>query len=383
MKLPALLRGSAAGGRKPDEFKRIVVIVTRQIGDVLLTTPLIRAAKKRWPRAQIDVLGFAGTLGMLRNSPDVHGVIEVPAGATWWQSFPLIFKLWRRYDLALIAQHNDRAHLYGWMAARVRSGQVPINRRSWWKRCLLVHSVELGAGHEHVAMEKLKLMAPWVTDAPELKVVPPPGALLPADLISRLNAAYVVLQVPSLVRYKQWPIAHYAALATRLEALGHQVVLTGGPSDADRKAVAEVVSLCRGAEPLNATGRLDLNQMTTLLQGARLYIGPDTSVTHLAAASGVPTVALFGPIDPMLWGPWPAIWPVIQPYVASGGRQVRGNVILLQGNQSCVPCNREGCDRHRDSRSECLETMSPERVLAEAVLVLNEKRGPQAITSLR
>jgi ADP-heptose:LPS heptosyltransferase len=57
---------------------------------VLLTTPLIDAAKRRWPAAQIDVLGFAGTLAILRGNPQIGALIEVPAGSGWLQSLALI-----------------------------------------------------------------------------------------------------------------------------------------------------------------------------------------------------------------------------------------------------------------------------------------------------
>ncbi|MGZ5238118.1 MAG: glycosyltransferase family 9 protein, partial [Caldimonas sp.] len=110
--------------RADDRFERILVVCTRQIGDVLLTTPLIHAARERWPEATIDVLGFGGTLGMLRGNPDVAELIEVPAGSGWVASRKLIRRLWRRYDLALIAQYSDRAHLYGFAAAKRRAGQV-------------------------------------------------------------------------------------------------------------------------------------------------------------------------------------------------------------------------------------------------------------------
>ena len=59
------------------------MIATRQIGDVLLTTPLVRAARRRWPQARIEVLGFQGTLGMLRGNPDVDALIESPARLGW------------------------------------------------------------------------------------------------------------------------------------------------------------------------------------------------------------------------------------------------------------------------------------------------------------
>ena len=64
-----------------DKIHRVLVILTRQIGDVLLSTPLIHAARQRWPQAQIDVLGFAGTLAVLRGNPDVSGFVEVHPGA--------------------------------------------------------------------------------------------------------------------------------------------------------------------------------------------------------------------------------------------------------------------------------------------------------------
>lgn len=355
---------------RPDEsFDRILVIVTRQIGDVLLTTPLIRAAKARWPRASIDVLGFAGTLGMLRGNPDVNELVEVQPGAGWRQSWPLIRKLWRRYDLALIAQYTDRAHLYGWVAARVRSGQVPEGRASWWKRVLLRHTVELGGAQSHVVLEKLKLLDPWWrVGGEEVSVRPPPCAPLPVDLAQMLSRRYVVLHVPSLVTYKQWPLSHYGEVTRSLLARSVAVVLTGGTSAADRAAVAQVCAQCDGA--IDASGRLDLNQMATLLTAAALYVGPDTSITHLAAACGIPVVALFGPIDPCLWGPWPMSWSAAQPYVSRGFRQERGNVILLQGDQPCVPCNGAGCDKHAHSRSRCLDEMSPQRVLQEASRIM-------------
>jgi heptosyltransferase III len=92
---------------------------------------------------------------------------------------------------------------------------------------------------------------------------------------------------------------------------------------------------------------------------------------------------LFGPIDPRLWGPWPAAWPAEQPYQRNQQRQARTNVILLQGTPPCVPCNGQGCDKQVNSRSECLETMEPERVLREALAILECAEAPQAMTSLR
>jgi heptosyltransferase-3 len=357
---------------KSDEFERILVICTRLIGDVLLTTPLIHAAKQRWPQCRIDVLGFQGTLGMLEGNPDVAELVEVKPGSGWLQSLGLMRRLWRRYDLALIAQHTDRAHLYGFIAARRRSGLVPNEGRAWWKRALLEHALVVGRGQPHVALEKMHLLEPWALPR-QATVVPPSASALPPDVAAALRSPYVVMQVPTRVRYKQWPLEHCRSLVSTLGAEGVQVVLTGSGAESDRAATAAVASAGSSSQVLDVAGRLDLRQLTTLLGGAVAYVGPDTSITHLAAACDIPVVALYGPIDPRVWGPWPGTATPETPYGPQGPRQRAGKVILLQGSQPCVPCNRSGCDHHDDSRSECLETMAPQRVLDELHTILNSR----------
>ncbi|MBC8057095.1 MAG: glycosyltransferase family 9 protein, partial [Rhizobiales bacterium] len=361
-----------------DHFDRILIIVTRQLGDVLLTTPLIHATRLRWPNARIDVLGFAGTLGLLRGNPDVTSLVEVTAARGWRASCQTFRRLWRRYDLALVGQPSDRAHLYGWVAAPRRSGLVTWHRgKSWWQRLLLEHAVEVPGERGHVVLEKLALLAPWAALPAVVELVPPAAKPLPDDLAARLRPGYVVVQVPSLVAYKQWPIAHYAELVGSITALGTQVVLTGSASAADRERVAAVaasvpVKALEARPPvLDVAGRLDLNQVTALLAGARLYIGPDTSITHLAAACGIPMIALYGPVDPRIFGPWPQGHAARQPWVAQAERQVDGAITLQQGSQACVPCNGAGCERHDASRSDCLISITPKRVLAQVHLVLD------------
>lgn len=353
---------------------RILVIATRQIGDVLLTTPLVAAARQRWPQARIEVLGFAGTLGMLRGNPAIDSLIETPPRLGWTGFWRLVGSLWRRYDLALITQPGDRAHLLGWIAARRRSGIIPERGGSnWWKKLLLAHVVR-GAGDlgdVHVVAEKLALLDPW-RDARQAvpAVAPPPDAPLPAEVQALLRPGAVVLHAPSMWPYKQWAPANFRALAAALLARGHQVVLTGGPGARDRECVAPLLDLAAPPQLLDLSGRLDFNQLAALLRQAALYIGPDTSVSHLAAATGVPTLAIFGPTNPQRWAPWPAKAGTLALFERSALAQTQGNVTVLQASLPCVPCGRAGCEDHNASRSDCLVAITPQRVLEEAFRLL-------------
>lgn len=353
-------------------MKSVLVVVTRQIGDVLLTTPLVHEARRLWPRTRITVLGFAGTLGMLQGNPDVDECLQVPARLGAGGAWRLMRQLWRRYDLALVADPGDRAHILGWIAARTRSGLLPTGSSGrWFKRSLLAHAVE-SAGDlspEHVVAEKLRLLAPWREDeaTADTRVIGPASVALPPALAAQLRGGYVVMHSPSMWPYKQWPLEHFRELAQRLVAAGRQVVLTGSGGEHDRACVAEVAQ----GGPTDAVvdaGVLSFGQLAGLIRGAALYIGPDTSVSHLAAACDVPVLAIFGPTNPQRWGPWPgAHAPRFERQALS---QTVGRITLVQAQLPCVPCGKAGCEDHRQSRSDCLRAITPQRVAAEALRLL-------------
>src|SRR6185436_19191717 len=140
-----------------------------------------------------------------------------------------------------------------------------------------------------------------------------------------------------MFRYRRWSDAGWHALARGLAKRGLTIVATGG---ADPQERAYLDALWAGAPVERLDGRLDWPQLTALLKGASLYVGADTSVTHLAAATGCPTVGLFGPTDPRLWGPWPAVG-LSEIWCADGPLQQRGNVWLVQHAHPCTPCQKE------------------------------------------
>ena len=374
--LALLVAESRDIGRREDAIRRVVIIVTRQIGDVLLTTPLLRSARERWPRARIDVLAFAGTAGMLHGNPHLDRLLEYPARLGWTGFRSLVRRLWRQYDLALIADPGDRAHLLGWIAAPRRSGVVPAHGASNWLKRLALEHVVVSAGDwggVHVTAERQALLGPWWRgDVPPAEVVPPPAAALPASLRDLVRPGAVVVHAPSMWSYKQWPIEHFERLVAALLAQGRQVVLTGSGGARDQECIAPLRALGQPPNLLDTSGQLNFNELAALLRQAALYIGPDTSVSHLAAATGVPVIAIFGPTNPVRWAPWPGKGPAQALFARSAAVQQAGNVTVLQGTQSCVPCSRAGCEDHRHSRSDCLQSITPQQVLAQVERLLSK-----------
>jgi heptosyltransferase-3 len=105
--------------------------------------------------------------------------------------------------------------------------------------------------------------------------------------------------------------------------------------------------------------------------------------TAMAAAAGTPTVVLFGPSNPVKWGPWPKDFAPTTPSPwRKNGSQRQGNVFLLQGEGECVPCLGEGCDRHVNSLSECLQLLPVRRVIQAAETMLGVREGIVPTASL-
>ena len=170
-----------------------------------------------------------------------------------------------------------------------------------------------------------------------------------------------MLHVYPKFRYKMWTEAGWVEVARAYARRGIRVVLTGGGAADELEYIARIATQVPGA--LDLAGKLTLGGVAHIVSRAVVYIGPDTAVTHAAAGLGVPTVALFGPSNPVKWGPWPAGHAAqTNPWVRTGSQAV-ARVRLVQGAGSCVPCGFEGCERHIESSSDCLTGLRPETVI--------------------
>jgi heptosyltransferase-3 len=367
----------AVAGRVP---RRILLIVTRRIGDVLLVTPLLRSLRLAYPRAALEVLVFRGTGAVLQGNPDVTRVIEIPERSRPWDGVGQALRLLRRYDLALSALAGDRPHYLAFVAAPRRVSVVPAEAgRYAWKRWLAEAWTELDDTDTHTVEQGLRL-ADLLGIERSWDLVPPadPGAaVLLRDRLTfpAETTPFAVVHPTPKWRYKRWGVGGWQRLMQFLRDRGLELVVTGGPAPEEARYLAGVLE---GAPPatVNLAGALTLAQTAELLRRARLFAGPDTAVTHMAAACGIPTLALYGPTNPVKWSPWPRGYAArTPPFRRRAALQVVGNVALVQGPGECVPCHQEGCDRHRESRSRCLDELSPDAVIGAAELLLQPPRA--------
>lgn len=347
---------------------RVLVIATRRIGDVLLTTPLLRSLRQAWPQAEIDVLVFEHTEDVLLHNSDIHRVITVPARPGFWKHLSFVTRMFRRYDLAISTLTGDRPTLYAWLAGKMRIGLLEVSSKQRWKRHVLSRWVTFDNLGTHTVLMNLKLadllgigrshevVVSW-SFSDENRVV----SALPFDIRSE---AFAVLHVYPKFAYKMWRQENWAELALWLNENGMRVVLTGS-NFSDEIAYVEKIFRTLPDGAVNMAGMLNIAESAFLTSQAKIYVGPDTMLTHVAAAVGTPAIALFGPSNPVKWGPWPKGYTEDRnPYRMKGTQRVN-NVVLLQAGGDCVPCMQEGCERHIASLSDCLQNLPAASVIAE------------------
>jgi heptosyltransferase-3 len=352
---------------------KILVIAMRYLGDVLLTTPLLHSLRQAYPDAQLDVLVFSNTAAMLEGNPDISHIITTPNRpkfADFWQLFGQLF---RRYDLAIATQAGDRPFLYALLAAPFRVSVVPTkNNTGWWKRFFVQRWTEFD-DNTHTVLQHLKLL--------DLIKVPRCYSLIPPQISNSQqlkeqfvfladNVGFVVLHPHPQWAYKQWTVEAWVDIGLYLHTLGLKLILSGGPAQQEIDYVANIQRQLP-VDTVNLSGQVSLAELATIIAQAKLYIGPDTGITHLAAATGIPVIALYGPTNPVKWAPFPYDYQEnVNPFNKKGDQQFN-NIYLVQGVGDCVPCDFEGCERHQQSRSQCLDELSTDGIKRLVSQVLN------------
>jgi len=354
----------------------ILIVCIRLIGDVILTTPLIGLLNEAYPGAVIDVLVEKGTGEFLEKDPRVHRVLYSEKGGKGY-----FLEILRRYDLAINMNASDRGNLAVLLAGMRQRVGFYLGKSFWkdvWKRFFFTHPLEFPedipvARYCELVANALGLQVPNLTvkvfwdEADESRV----SEVLRAN---NNSTPFFVLHPFARWIYKYWKFDRFATVSDAIaERYGLQPVWTSSPAPEEKRLLADTAGLCR-IHPVLLGGELTLNQMTCLISRATFYLGLDTAVTHLAASTGIPMVALYGPTFTSRWFPWHNGGDPGQVCQETNGILHHGNIVVLQKDLECVPCGKAGCDDSGEFESPCLSEISIDEVLVATVILLTDRR---------
>jgi len=328
-------------GEKPEE---ILMVHQGGVGDFILCLPAFGSIRRYYPKARIELMGYPRTLQLVERRYYVdHGksIDQVGLGSFYLDNGNLegpVFRYFAGFHRAFLFL-QDRGGIF--------SDNV---RRTGLKEVFSIPPFSPKGRKLHVIDHMLSVLSSMGI---------PPGGSIPRILLLeedrqfaeawlRHRDAYegvgkglVALHPGSGSRNKLWPMEKFLDLAGRITGdLRFNTILFIGP--AEREYLGSGLEGMRSVSPIWAED-LPLIHVASLLDRCRCYIGNDSGMTHLAAAVGIPTIALFGPTDPKIWGP-------------------RGErVAILRKNLDCSPCTEE--ELKRCSHHRCLELIEVEEVI--------------------
>ncbi len=314
-----------------DQVLSILIVRLRLVGDVVFTTPIVGALRRRYPNARIVYVVENAAAPIVAGNPHLNDVIIAAHRhglgriADDWS---LARRLRReRFDLALDLHGGPRSAWLTWASgAKVRVG-YDVPGRSWLYTRVVHRPRELRARHSvENQWDLLRAVDPAFAAGPDrerdrIEVALDPRAARAIDTRIagwRIPAAarIVVLHVSAGNPFRRWPEAAFAELAAGLVLGGDDrwLVVTGGPSDraATSRVLTDAMARAGAARGRLVDGEsLSLGDLRALVERSALFVGGDSGPLHLASASNVPIVALFGPTLPERSAPWrPAALPL-------------------------------------------------------------------------
>ena len=336
-------------------YCNILIIKLRHIGDVLLSTPVLRALREAYPDARLTMLVNRGTEEILAHNPDVNEVVCLEKGS-WDAQWRFVQSLRRRaFDCVIDLTDGDRSAVIS--LATGAPMRVGFNAEHRWRGLLYSavaaprptdqHRVEYDlCALRHLGLDpKPGTPVLYVSHAENVAVE---TWLRESGLTSSTNAPPLLwLQPGARYSLKVWPHERFVELADRLTDRFSCRVLLGG--DQREREIAEQIARNMREPPKVVAGKLSLLQFAALVKRCALFVGNDGGAMHIAAAMGTPVVALFGPTYPRRWGP----------------RGVPSQVIYK--GLDCRACYHPTCLRGDDS---CMQQITVDEVFETASLML-------------
>ncbi|MFI5275760.1 MAG: lipopolysaccharide heptosyltransferase II [Ktedonobacterales bacterium] len=354
-----------AGDRR---IHRILVVRVDLLGDVVLSTPAVRALRRAYPRATIDMLVQAPLDGILAGDPDIHRILvwnphvwRNPRNwlrlGSWRAALGTLRRMRRpRYDLAISVSGDIGSIVTRLSGARRRVGYAGEAYGSF-----MTDAVP-GARYQTQQRETRYVLALAAAaggivvpgdEVPRLSVPPAERARMRATLAearARLGASGPLIALHAGARNgqaKRWPARHWAALARLLsDELGAVVTLTGAPNEAP---LAGDVERMADRPLLNLCGQTTLPALKALLAECDLVISGDSGPMHIACALGRPVIALHGPTNPAISGP------------------TTSDAIVLRLGLWCSPCyDASATAECRFGNPVCMKDLTPSMVYTVA-----------------
>ncbi len=325
--------------------QNVLAVRFGSLGDVLLTTPLLRAIRQQRPQMRVTVLTGRRYAPLLSDNPHIDEVIGVGRGDSLLGTGIRLRAA--RYSHLLDLENSPRSRLLRLLVPG-RWRAAPQYRLA---RALLIRTKQSHYPESSTVADR------YFDAAKDLGVFPDGG---PAEFFLNPQAeewadawlakVHVGDQQPFVAfapsagqATKRWPAAYWVRLVRRVIGTGAGAVFLGGPPDA--AIIADLAARC-GAEAVNSAGVLSLQGTGAVLKRAAALVTGQTGAMYMAAALGTPLVALFGPTV-RAFGYYPYHAP---------------RAIVLERNLPCRPCSFSGGEECPLTHHLCLQEIQPDAV---------------------
>ena len=354
----------------------ILLIRLRLVGDVVFTTPAIRALRRRFPGARITYLVERAAAPIVLGNPHLDEVlvVERTRGVRRLLDDVRLARTLRarRFDIVIDFHGGPRSSWLTWVTGARRRVGYTIPGRSWMYTDRVDRPRELRPRHSVANQSDLLLpfgIAPLdpATDPAEMVETPEARRRVESTRAAAsmsADAELIVLHVSAGNPFRRWPAGAFATLAATLARSSprRRILLTSGPSEMEAAtAIADVARQLAGPDAGERvlTEELGLADLRVVIARAALYIGGDSGPLHLAATTRTPIVAIYGPTLPARSEPW------------RDSRLV--SEAVEPGPLPCRPCDQRACT---PGDFRCLTQITPEAVVAAAERALARARSP-------
>ncbi|MBU1998255.1 MAG: lipopolysaccharide heptosyltransferase II, partial [Candidatus Omnitrophica bacterium] len=335
-------------------YKRILIVRTDKVGDVLLTTPVIKGLRREYPDSYIAMVVRPYSENIVCDNPYLDEVFiydKLARHKNWYNSMRFAWELRKkRFDLAIIFHPTNRMHILTFFAGIER--RIGYDRKTGFLLTdKIKHTKQLGQKHElEYNLDLLRYLGIEVEDKSLYLAIDPVSRKWQEDLFFEKGIKEIdqvlIINPSAGAQDRIWPAERFAQVADRLIAKYNFKAFVIGSSQ-DSEVTITVVNTMR--QPvIDLTGKTSLSQVVSLLKSSTLLISNDSGPVHIACAVGIPVISIFGRnqkgLSPKRWGPT--------------GARAR----VLHKQVGCVECLAHKCLKD----FACLAAISVEEVIQVA-----------------